>query len=170
MDPSSRNKNFAFIDSQNLYVGVKSLGWKIDFKKLRIYLRDKYCVGTAYLFLGYLPQNKKLYASLADAGYICIFKSVLVTRIGEVKGNCDAELVLQAMIDFNSYEKAVVITGDGDFHCLIDYLYQKQKLEALVVPNKYRCSALLKLEKFRAKTRLMNDLRVKLQDEKRKAP
>jgi uncharacterized LabA/DUF88 family protein len=171
MDSSSRNKNFAFIDSHNVYLGVKSLGWEVDFKKLRIYLRDKYRVGRAYLFLGYIPQYKALYTSFEEAGYICIFKSVLVTRMGEVKGNCDAELVLQAMIDFDNYESAVVITGDGDFHCLIDYLYQKQKLDALIIPNKYRCSALLKLKKFKTSSRFMSDLQAKLQqDEKRKAP
>jgi uncharacterized LabA/DUF88 family protein len=170
MDPSPRNKNFAFIDSHNVYLGVKSLGWEVDFKKLRIYLSDKYRVGRAYLFLGYIPQYKALYTSFEEAGYICIFKSVLVTRAGEIKGNCDAELVLQAMIDLDNYEKAIVITGDGDFHCLVDYLYKKQKLEALLIPNKYRCSALLKLKKFRKKNRFMSDLQAKLQDDKRKAP
>lgn len=166
MVPNARNTNFAFIDSQNLYRGVKSLGWQIDFQKFRIYLRDKYRVGKAYLFLGYLPKNRELYAELERAGYICVFKPILVTRSGEIKGNCDAELVLQAMIDFDEYEKAIISTGDGDFHCLIDYLHEKQKLEALIIPNKNQCSALLKLRKFRARTRFTSDLRLKLQSEK----
>jgi hypothetical protein len=91
-------------------------------------------------------------------------------RLGRLARRVRAELVLQAMIDLDNYEKAIVITGDGDFHCLVDYLYKKQKLEALLIPNKYRCSALLKLKKFRKKNRFMSDLQAKLQDDKRKAP
>lgn len=36
--------NYAFIDGQNLNLGIKSLGWKLDFKKFRIYLEEKYAV------------------------------------------------------------------------------------------------------------------------------
>lgn len=40
----SKKKNFAFIDSQNLNLGVQELGWKIDYKKFNVYLREKYNV------------------------------------------------------------------------------------------------------------------------------
>ena len=56
--------NYAFIDSQNLNLGIKSLGWKLDFKKFRIYLKEKYHVATAYIFIGFMPANQNLYSSL----------------------------------------------------------------------------------------------------------
>jgi len=56
--------NYAFIDSQNLNLGVKSLGWSLDFKKFRIYLKEKYNVVQSYIFIGYMAGNKDLYRSL----------------------------------------------------------------------------------------------------------
>jgi len=162
-------KNYAFIDSQNLNLSIQHLGWKLDFTRFRVYLKEKYKVETAYIFIGYLPENQDLYNSLQKYGYILIFKPTLKYKDGKIKGNCDADLVLQAMIDFKNYNKAVVVSGDGDFYCLIRYLVQNNKLEKVLVPNKFSYSALLK--KFAAnKIAFINDLKEKLQYHKKKHP
>ena len=127
--------NFAFIDSQNVNLGVQELGWKLDFKKFRIYLKEKYSVRKAYLFIGYLPENQNLYRSLQEFGYVLIFKPIMRNSDGEVKGNVDAELVLQAMIDYDKHEKAIIISNDGDFYCLVNYLYEKDKLRSNFTPQ-----------------------------------
>src|SRR3989344_1429610 len=93
------SNNYAFIDGQNLYLGVLELGWKIDFKRFRVYLKEKYNVGKAYMFMGFLPSNQELYNFLQTVGFILVFKPILQNEQGQVKGNCDAELVLQAMVD-----------------------------------------------------------------------
>ena len=103
-------------------------------------------------------------------GYVCIFKPTLEYKDGSTKGNCDAELVLQAMIEFQNYNKAVIVSGDGDFHCLVKYLLEKNKLKALLIPNRYKFSALLKFRIFRPYLRFMNDLRSRLSYTKEKAP
>lgn len=90
----SMSKNYAFIDSQNLNLSIRTQGWKLDFNRFRIYLRDKYRVEKAYLFIGYVSGNQSLYATLQDAGFTCIFKPTLQYKDGTMKGNCDAELVL----------------------------------------------------------------------------
>lgn len=138
-----KEKNYAFIDSQNLNLGIKYLGWKIDWKKFRVFLKDKYSISKAYLFIGYMPGNESLYTFLQSAGYICIFKPTLELPNGEVKGNVDAELVLHTMIELNNFAKAVIVSGDGDFYCLVKYLIENDKLEKLLVPNK-NYSALFK--------------------------
>ena len=143
-NPKQKSKNFAFIDSQNLNLSVRELGWKLDYLRFRKYLADKYLVDKAYLFLGYIEENADLYKSLQEKGYILIFKPVLRYKDGKTKGNCDAELVLQAMIDFGNYDKAVIITGDGDFYFLVDYLVKRKKLEKILIPNQRKYSALLK--------------------------
>ena len=155
-------KNFAFIDSQNLNLSIRMLGWKLDFKRFRTYLKDKYEVSEAYIFIGYVDGNAGLYASLQRAGYICIFKPTLVKSDGTTKGNCDAELVLHAMIQYPKYAGAVIVTGDGDFYCLAEYLLTKGKLAALLIPNRRRFSALLKFGMFKPYLRFMNDLEQKL--------
>lgn len=140
----NREKNYAFIDSQNVNLSIQELGWKLDFKKFRIFLKEKYKVKKAYLFIGYLPENQNLYRSLQEFGYLLIFKPIMRNIDGDVKGNVDAKLVLQVMIDYGQYEKAVIVSNDGDFYCLINYLYEKGKLSRVISPNYAKCSVLLK--------------------------
>lgn len=129
--------NFAFIDSQNLNLGVKSQGWQLDWRKFRQYLRNKYNVSKAFLFIGYKPGNEDLYTQLQKNGYVVILKPTLTLPNGTVKGNVDAELVLHTMIEFRNYNKAIIVSGDGDFHYLIEYLESKTKLAYVLTPNKY---------------------------------
>ena len=140
------SKIYAFIDSQNLYLGVKNQGWKLDWRKFRQYLRNKYNVSKAYLFIGQVAGNESLYAFLQESGYILIFKPTLQRHeLGKVKikGNVDAELVLHSMIQYKNYDKAVIVSGDGDFHCLVEYLEGKGKLLKILAPTN-RYSSLLR--------------------------
>jgi len=162
--------NYAFIDSQNVNLSIRDLGWILDFRRFRKYLLDKYGITKAFLFIGYVEGNTDLYTSLQESGFICIFKPTLKYKDGTTKGNCDAELVLQAMIEYVSYDKVVIVTGDGDFYCLVKYLVEKNKLAAVIVPNRLKFSALLKLKICRPYLRFMNDLKGKLAYKKEKAP
>lgn len=152
--------NYAFIDSQNLNLSIRDQDWKLDYKRFRKYLEDKYKVSKAFIFIGYIATNERLYTSLQEYGYILIFKPTLSLPDGRVKGNIDAELVLHTMVEYANYDKAVIVTGDGDFHCLIDYLKRQNKLERLIVPNRYKFSSLLR--KFAPGMVYMNDLQEKL--------
>lgn len=160
--------NYAFIDSQNLNLAIRDLGWRLDFARFRCYLRDKYGVEKAFLFIGFIEGNNQLYASLQAAGFICIFKPTLKHKDGTTKGNCDAELVLQAMIEYPHYDRAIIVTGDGDFYCLVKYLIEQNKLQVVMVPNRYKFSALLKFQICQPYLRFMNDLEVKLAYKKKR--
>jgi len=143
--------NYAFIDSQNLHKGTQESGWKLDFLKFRNYLKTKYNVEKAYLFIGYIPTNASMYKHLQEFGYTLIFKPVLeIKRNGktEYKGNVDAELVLHTVINMDKYEKAVIVSGDGDFHCLIEYLDEKNRLEKILTPNEKYSSFIRKFSKY----------------------
>lgn len=137
-------KNYAFIDGNNLHLGTKQLGWEVDYNKFRIFLKEKYGVKMAYYFLGYVPENTDLYNRLQTCGFVLVFKETFKQKNGIIKGNCDAELVLQAMIDYPNYEKAVIVSGDGDFSCLVKYLLKKSKLLNVIVPNSTNSSWLLR--------------------------
>ena len=155
---------YAFIDSQNLNLGVRSQGWKLDFARFRVYLKDKYGVDKAFLFIGYIPTNQKLYRHLKKSGYTLIFKQAIEIRRGRrlaVKGNVDAELVLHTMIEFANYSKAVIVTGDGDFHCLVEYLLKKRKLKRVLIPNRAKYSQLL--YQFIKEIDFVSNLRSKLE-------
>ncbi|MFZ2681814.1 MAG: NYN domain-containing protein [Patescibacteria group bacterium] len=167
---SDTRGNYAFIDSQNLNLGIRSLGWFLSFRRFRVYLAEKYGVKKAYVFIGYMAGNTQLYNALQDAGFVCVFKPTLTYKDGTTKGNCDAELVLQAMIDFAEYDQAVLVSGDGDFYCLAKHLIEQNKLAALLIPNKFKFSALLKFVVIRPFLRFMNDLERKLAYKKEKTP
>lgn len=161
---------YAFIDSQNLNLGIRDQGWKLDFARFRVYLKDKYKVEKAFLFIGFLEKNKQLYKNLTDSGYILITKPAIeYYEDGKIriKGNVDAELVLHSMIQYSNYDKAVIITGDGDFHCLLKYLTDKHKLQNLLIPNKHKYSQLL--SNFKERTDFVTNLRNKLEKTKREA-
>lgn len=127
------SNNYAFIDSQNLNLAIRNLGWKLDFKRFRVYLKEHYGVTKAYLFIGFIDGNNSLYTTLQEAGFLCVFKPTLTYKDGTTKGNVDAELVLQA----------------------------------LLIPDRLRFSALLKFKFFHTYLRYMNDLQNKLEFKKK---
>jgi len=155
--PPKQPNNYAFIDSQNLNLGVQKIGWKMDWKRFRQWLADQYGVTHAYMFIGYMAENESLYELMHDHGYLVVLKPTLEVKVrpedetgknGEeqkpiVKGNIDADLVLYAMKEFRDYDKAVIVSGDGDFFGLVEYLEQQQKLLKILTPNQ-RYSTLLK--------------------------
>lgn len=156
-----KKSNYAFIDSQNLNLAVQGLGWKLDFAKFRIYLKHKFRVTKAFIFIGYVAGNEAMYSSLQDFGYHLIFRPTLTNNKGKIKGNCDSELVLHSMIEYQNYDKAVIVSGDGDFHCLIEHLENNEKLEKIIIPNKNSFSSLLR--KFDKKIVFLNKEKEKLE-------
>lgn len=159
---------FAFIDSQNLNLGVQKFGWKMDWRKFRKFLADQYGVTRAFMFIGYIPENEALYEQMHDSGFAVVLKPTFdMTRLRpedmdkfnaakaehhdskvevdhpekdkeydrQIKGNIDAELVLWAMKELGNYEKAIIVSGDGDFFSLVEYLESKKRLKHVLVPS-----------------------------------
>jgi uncharacterized LabA/DUF88 family protein len=146
--------NYAFIDSQNLNLGVQKIGWKMDWRKFRLWLQEKYGVTHAFMFIGYMAENESLYELMHDHGYLIVLKPTLEIKPDQsdeehkddkptVKGNIDADLVLYAMKEYANYDKALIVSGDGDFFGLVEYLAQQNKLLKILTPNQ-RYSTLLK--------------------------
>lgn len=167
-EKNSTKPIYAFIDSQNLNLGVRSQGWKLDWRKFRQYLRNKYNATKAFLFVGYKAGNEALYTNMQKMGYTVILKPTLELPDGTVKGNVDAELVLHTMIEYDHYEKAIIVSGDGDFYCLVEYLEQKHKLLHILTPNKYYSKLLRKYNNFVVRVDLLRKS-LELEELKQKA-
>lgn len=175
---STKPTTFAFVDSQNLNLGTQRMGWKLDWRRFREYLRDTYNVTQAYLFIGYMSENEALYEHMHELGYLIVLKpTVDVTNMHHdgpapvlpdvqltpaevidgkeikqikdvkekptIKGNVDAELVLYAMKELPNYDQAIIVSGDGDFFSLAEYLISQNKLAHILTPN-WQYSSLLK--------------------------
>jgi len=161
-----KENNYAFIDSQNLNLGIQKLGWKLDYQKFKVYLAEKYGVKKAYMFIGFVVLNQSLYDRLQEAGFILEFKPTIPDADGKIKGNIDADLVLRATLGLNDYDKAIIVSSDGDFYSLVQHLYEKKKLKVVLSPDEENCSNLLK-QTAKEKIWFMNNLRDKLEYKKK---
>lgn len=156
---------FAFIDSQNLNIGTQKFGWKMNWARFRQFLSDKYNVEKAYMFIGYIPENEDLYEKMHEAGYMVVLKPTFdITkprpdeadktagredeRDKPVKGNIDADLVLWAMKEMPNYQKAIIVSGDGDFYSLVEYLEGKGRLLHILTPSGHYSQLYNQYEKY----------------------
>src|SRR3989344_4378462 len=164
--------NYAFIDGANLHKGMEALGWAMDYMRFRVWLTEKYGVKNAYIFIGLIPRYKELYKYLQECGFTLIFKEVIYDESGRPKGNCDADLVLQVARDTyeNKFDKAVIVSSDGDSAGLVKFLQEKNKILVILSPsNEKKCSILLK--RTGAKIAYVNDRRLDIElAQKEKAP
>ena len=146
----SEENNFAFIDGQNLYMGTKSEepAWSIDFVKFREYLERKYNVSRAYYFLGFVIDEKNdLYDKIQEAGFILKFREHNSAMIGKKKGNVDADIIFDVMKKIYKkelFDKIVLVSGDGDYKMLVDFLIEEGRFKKILFPNKKFASSLYK--------------------------
>lgn len=141
-----KQKNIAFVDGQNLYLGTKDAGWAVDYKKLRVYLEDKYDVVEAHYFLGFVSDEEQdLYIALQKAGFILDFREHSSALKGKKKGNVDCDIVFSIMkkiVEGEEFDKVVLVSGDGDYIKLVDYLIKKNKFAKMLFPNAKFASSL----------------------------
>ena len=166
-----KENNFAYIDGANLHNGISDFGWKLDYARFKVWLREKYGVKTAYIFIGLIPKYKELYTYLQGCGFTLIFKEVIYDGDGKPKGNCDADLVLQATRDTyeNKFDMAILISSDGDYASLVKFLKERDRLRIILSPHpKEKYSILLK--RTGASITYVNDVRSFLEQRKEKAP
>ena len=136
--------NYCYIDGQNLHIGTASAepSWSVDLYKFRVYLREKYHVEKAFYYLGYVQDGLKieqLYESIQNAGFILMFKQHNSAMIGKKKGNVDSDIIFSVMKRLykdNDFDKIILVSGDGDYKILIDFLIEESKLEKVLFPNK----------------------------------
>ena len=170
-------KIYAFIDASNLfYGGEKSLGWKIDYKNLLKYLKEKYGVSCIFYFGGveihnfeydyqknetvplnelekYLKtlisnegarlneaellligrhlQRVRFYQKLNGFGYKLYLKPVKLydqeDGTTKRKANCDVDMAFYLMKEKDNFNKAIILSGDGDFLPVLKYLKEQDR-------------------------------------------
>lgn len=145
-----KQKIIAYVDTANLHKGSHRLGFEIDYKKFYGWLCQKYNLSKIFLFMGFISRYKNHYDYLQECGYEIIFKETITSRTGETKGNCDAELILKVASDYYEQEftSCVIVSGDGDFRCLIDFLKEKNSLHTVICPTKLNSSYLIRKAKI----------------------
>jgi len=144
--------NYCYIDGQNLYLGTASAEkpWHIDLAKFRTYLREKYHVEKAFYYLGYVQEGtsiESLYENIQNAGFILVFRQHHIAMIGKKKGNVDSDIIFSIMKRLylkEDFEKILLVSGDGDYKMVVDFLIENKKFEKILFPNKKFRSSLYK--------------------------
>ena len=144
-------ENLAFIDGQNLYMGTAKReldAWQIDLARLRVYLKQKYHVGKAYYFLGFVQEvNQDLYKEIQNAGFVLIFREHNPAMVGKKKGNVDSDIIfhiMKALYLEEDFANIILVSGDGDYKLLVDFLIAENRFEKILFPNKTFASSLYK--------------------------
>ena len=141
-------ENIAFVDGQNLYKGTTETSpkWTVDLFKFREYLAKKYNIKKAYYFLGFLNEdNQFLYDKIQEAGFIIRFREHSSSMIGKKKGNVDSDIIFDIMMRIykkEPFDKIVLVSGDGDYRMLVDFLIKENKFKKILFPNKDFASSL----------------------------
>ncbi|OHA24178.1 MAG: hypothetical protein A3B11_02055 [Candidatus Taylorbacteria bacterium RIFCSPLOWO2_01_FULL_44_26] len=166
-----KENNYAYIDGANLYRGVFDMGWILDYSRFRIWLKERYGVSRAYIFIGLVQKYTDLYAMLQESGFTLIFKETIYDQNGKPKGNCDADLVLHVVRDVfeGKNDKSLIVSSDGDYASTIKFLKEKKKILVVLSPHpKNKCSILLK--RTNVPITYLSDFRQLLGPTKEKAP
>ncbi len=145
-------RNIAYIDGQNLHLGTTTRDpvWKVDLARLRVYLEKKYHVDRAYYYLGYVQdddQYQRLYEEVQTAGFVLVFREHNSAMKGTKKGNVDADIIFSIMKRIyrkEQFEKVVLVSGDGDYKQLVDFLIEETKFEKILFPKQRYASSLYK--------------------------
>jgi uncharacterized LabA/DUF88 family protein len=144
--------NIAYVDGQNLYMGTSQTQppWEIDLKRFRVYLEQKYHVKEAYYLLGHVNEGEKytdLYNEIQLAGFVLQFRQHTPAMLSKKKGNVDTDLVFSIMKHLykqNDFDKVILVSGDGDYKKLVDFLIEENKFEKILFPNSKFASSLYK--------------------------
>ena len=173
---TKHTNNLAFVDGQNLYMGTakrEADPWRIDLTRFRVYLEQKFSVGKAYYFLGYVQEeNQDLYEEIQSAGFVLIFREHNPAMMGKKKGNVDSDIIfhiMKKMYKKEDFTKIVLVSGDGDYKLVVDFLIEENRFEKVLFPNKKFASSLYKEIGSRYFDYLEN-IRAKIELKKKRAP
>ncbi len=158
---NSFQNNYAFIDAQNLYRCLAGGGWKLDYFKFKKYLSKRFGVKKGIVYIGKHPKYLNMQTMLRRAGFVLELKeAVPFWSDGEVqfKANVDIDLSVGVLGKYyNDYDKAIIVSGDGDFVPLYRYLDSVGKLGKIILPDLEHSSKLVKNSELNAFTVVMTD-------------
>ena len=126
----NKKKVSLFIDAANILYSQQSLGWRIDYRKLKKYFEDKASLKKAFFYSGKISENKKqdkFFKLMEKFGYLVKTKEVkwIKDHNGKIlkgKGNLDVELALDLTHTAGDFDTAILLSGDSDFAPAVSFI------------------------------------------------
>ena len=124
-----KGKTAVFIDASNIFYSQRTLGWRMDYRKLKTYFEQECDLTGLYFYTGQIGKDHKqakFFQRMKEYGYKVTSKEVkmikLAPNIYKPKGDLDVELVIEALKNANKFDTCVLMSGDSDFAPLVDEL------------------------------------------------
>lgn len=131
-----------FIDAANVIYSLRSLKWKIDYKKLQRYFQKYFNLVDIYFYFAYRKESggqRNLLEMLSRKGFKLRIKEVKFIKVNRntviMKGNCDVELTIDMIALLRKYDTAVLMSGDSDFAALVKFV-QKRGKKVIVISTR----------------------------------
>lgn len=123
-----------FVDVQNVQETFERQGREVRYDALQ---RNLIIMGKherqSYKFVAFVPyrrddeRRQRLIDALSFQGYRVVSKPVRERMDGSIKANMDIEMTLEILSMAEALDEIIIVTGDGDFCALVDYLSKKGK-------------------------------------------
>ncbi len=114
-----------FVDVQNMYYSAKNLyGSKVNFAKIldTAVSGRKLVRAIAYVIKAENSEEQKFFEALSKQGFTVKMKDLQTFAGGAKKGDWDVGIAIDMIAHSSSLDAEILVTGDGDFVPLIQYL------------------------------------------------
>jgi len=136
-----------FVDVQNMYYSAKNLykGAKVNFGQvLAAAVSGRQLVrAMAYVIRAEVGEEQAFYEALEKQGYEVKAKDLQVFPGGAKKGDWDVGLGVDTIRAADKLDAIVLVTGDGDYTPLVDYLQNNKGCRVEVIAFGRTCSGKL---------------------------
>lgn len=156
---------YVFIDAANILYSQQTLGWRVDYAKLKAYIEKECDLKGIFFYTGHVGDNAKQQSflqKLRALGYHIHSKEVKRIRTGRHtylwKGNLDVELSIDAVLSLSEYETLILLSGDSDFAYLLDVVKQRGRRVIVMSQRGHVSRELLERAKFIDLRRLRDEI------------
>lgn len=144
-----------FIDAANILYSQQTLGWRVDYTKLKTYFENECDLRGIFFYTGHVGDNERqqsFLGKLERLGYHVHSKEVKRIRVSPdtyiLKGNLDVELAVEAVLHLDDYDTIVLMSGDSDFAFLLDVLKERGKRTIVLSERGHVSRELLERAKY----------------------
>jgi uncharacterized LabA/DUF88 family protein len=140
---------FVYVDAANIILSAQNHGLDIDSLKLVRHLTDVHRATRVMYFTGNFKSKRREFDVLKTAGVELVYKEIY-NEEHKAKANCDVEIAHRMTKDalLNPPEKIVLVSGDGDFAALCDFVHERSIEMKVVAFDPISCSRVLKRRAF----------------------
>lgn len=144
-----------FIDAANILYSQQTLGWLVNYAKLKAYIEHECDLRGIFFYTGHVGKNEKQQSflqKLRTLGYHVRAKEVKRIKTGRHtylwKGNLDVELAIDAVLHLDKYDTMILLSGDSDFAYLLDVVKGRGKRVIVISQRGHVARELLERAKY----------------------